>query len=217
MSACGNCGCSIPEVVNIPGLDGDQGEAGTNGINAFSLTTADITLPGGAGPVIGLSSFSTTAWMAVSQVIFISSDDTHAATFRVTSIASDTTAQLEWLDYPDDVGASIPSGATVSPSGQLAIAVPVSVANGGLGGASLAANTAGIPTQFVKSTFTLTGATPLTVPNAAITINSLIIISLNTVGGTVGAQPHVKTIGAGTMDVVGTAADTSVYNYMIIG
>jgi hypothetical protein len=76
-----------------------------------------------------------------------------------------------------------------------------------------------VSTLSVKNagTFTLNGATPVTVAAIAITANSQVLITLKTVGGTVGAQPHVQTITPGTgLTVVGTAADTSVYNYAII-
>lgn len=67
-------------------------------------------------------------------------------------------------------------------------------------------------------TFTANGATPVTVSNAAVTANSNIIITLKTVGGTVGAYPAIKTITASTgFTVAATASDTSVYNYAIIG
>ena len=66
-------------------------------------------------------------------------------------------------------------------------------------------------------TFTLNGATPVAVGNTSIAITDAIVISLNTVGGTVGVQPHIPTITADTgFTVVGTASDTSVYNYAII-
>jgi len=69
-----------------------------------------------------------------------------------------------------------------------------------------------------KGTFTCNGATPVTVADAKLTsITNLIVFSLNTVGGTVGAIPSVKTITAATgFTVAGTASDTSVYNYYII-
>lgn len=66
------------------------------------------------------------------------------------------------------------------------------------------------------STFTLNGATPVTVADANVAITDAITISLNTVGGTVGVQPHIATITAGTgFTVVGTASDTSIYNYSL--
>jgi len=66
-------------------------------------------------------------------------------------------------------------------------------------------------------TFTANGTTPVSVATTAIAVSDAIIISLNTVGGTVGVQPHVATITAATgFTVVCTASDTSVYNYAII-
>lgn len=67
-----------------------------------------------------------------------------------------------------------------------------------------------------NGTFTADGATPVTVANTSVAITDTIIISLNTVGGTVGVQPHVATITAATgFTVLCTASDTSIYNYVI--
>ncbi len=66
-------------------------------------------------------------------------------------------------------------------------------------------------------TFVANGATPVTVSSTAIAITDAIIISLNTIGGTVGVQPHVATITAATsFTIVATASDTSTYNWAII-
>jgi hypothetical protein len=66
-------------------------------------------------------------------------------------------------------------------------------------------------------TFVANGVTPVTVSNSSIATTDAIIISLNTVGGTVGVQPHVATITASSgFTVVCTASDTSTYNYAII-
>lgn len=68
-----------------------------------------------------------------------------------------------------------------------------------------------------SGTFTANGTSNVTVTNANVTANSLIIITLKTVGGTVGAYPAIKTITPGTgFAVAATASDTSVYNYRII-
>lgn len=68
-----------------------------------------------------------------------------------------------------------------------------------------------------SGTFTANGATAVTVANTSVTGNSVIIITLKTAGGTVGAYPAIKTITAGTgFTVAATASDTSVYNYRII-
>jgi len=66
-------------------------------------------------------------------------------------------------------------------------------------------------------TFVLNGATAVDISNTSIAVTDVIIISLNTVGGTVGVQPHIVTITAATgFSVIGTAGDTSTYNYAII-
>jgi hypothetical protein len=69
-----------------------------------------------------------------------------------------------------------------------------------------------------SGTFTCNGTTGVTVANTDVTANSGILVTLKTVGGTVGAIPSVKTITPGTgFTISGTASDTSVYNYHIIG
>ena len=66
-------------------------------------------------------------------------------------------------------------------------------------------------------TVTLNGATPVSVSNTTITVNSIVIFTLATVGGTVGAYPSIQTITASSgFTVAGTASDTSVYNYIIL-
>ena len=66
-------------------------------------------------------------------------------------------------------------------------------------------------------TFTCDGTNAVTVTNKNVTANSIIIPTLKTVGGTVGAIPAVKTITPGTgFTIAGTASDTSVYNYVLL-
>lgn len=73
-----------------------------------------------------------------------------------------------------------------------------------------------LPTM--HGTVTLNGTTPVTVANTAVTAGSVIVVTLKTIGGTVGAAPVVDTITAGTgFTIKGTASDTSIYNYRIIG
>lgn len=68
----------------------------------------------------------------------------------------------------------------------------------------------------LRGTFVLTGTTPVTVANTNVALTSIVDISLNTVGGTVGAIPTLKTITAATgFTVAGTALDTSTYNYAV--
>lgn len=67
--------------------------------------------------------------------------------------------------------------------------------------------------------FTCNGATPVTVTEPTVTANSAIIVTLKTVGGTVSPSvPYIATITVGTgFTITGTASDTSVYNYLVIG
>jgi hypothetical protein len=67
-------------------------------------------------------------------------------------------------------------------------------------------------------TFTNNGTSTVTTADTNVTAGSSITITLKTVGGTVGAIPHLLTITPGTgFATVGTASDTSVYNYEIRG
>lgn len=69
-----------------------------------------------------------------------------------------------------------------------------------------------------QGTVTLNGATPVTVANTRMTANSVVIFTLKTVGGTVSPNsPTVLTTTPGTgFTAGGTAADTSIYNYVIV-
>lgn len=68
-----------------------------------------------------------------------------------------------------------------------------------------------------SGTFVCNGASNVTINTTSIGVKSIVIISLNTVGGTVGQIPHVTTITAGTsFTVAGTASDTSTYNWAIV-
>lgn len=67
-------------------------------------------------------------------------------------------------------------------------------------------------------TFTCNGATPVTVANTNIDAGSLMMRTLKTVGGTVGAYPSLQTITVGVgFTIVCTSGDTSIYNYAIFG
>lgn len=78
------------------------------------------------------------------------------------------------------------------------------------------ATTAAISGAGPRGTFVANGVTPVTVSNTKITANSTILVTLKTVGGTVGAIPAVQTITPGTgFTIAGTASDTSTYNYQV--
>lgn len=64
---------------------------------------------------------------------------------------------------------------------------------------------------------TANGATPVVVANRYITADSVVVFTLKTVGGTVGAYPTIATITPGTgFNFVATAGDTSQYNFIVI-
>jgi hypothetical protein len=66
-------------------------------------------------------------------------------------------------------------------------------------------------------TFVCNGASGVTVADVNVAITDIVLVSLNTVGGTVGAIPAVKTITAGVgFTIAGTASDTSTYNYRLL-
>lgn len=66
-------------------------------------------------------------------------------------------------------------------------------------------------------TFVANGVTPVTVSNTSVAVTDAIVISLNTVGGTISIHPVILTITAGVgFTVSSAAADTSTYNYAII-
>ena len=72
--------------------------------------------------------------------------------------------------------------------------------------------------QYVRGTVTINGTSPITVAAPQVTGNSDINFTLKTVGGTVGAVPVVQTITPGVgFTVIGTAGDTSTYNFSIQG
>lgn len=99
---------------------------------------------------------------------------------------------------------------TAISNGASFLLIPPTGAGGGLPTDSFAALGFG---QFVAN-----GATAVTVADAGVTLNSIIIPSLSVVGGTVGAIPRVVTITAGTgFTINGTASDTSTYSYLRIG
>jgi len=68
-----------------------------------------------------------------------------------------------------------------------------------------------------SGTFTANGATSVVVNTPFITDNSVVVITLKTVGGTPAASPYLFAKTNGTSFTVRAAAgDTSVYNYTIM-
>ena len=116
MSTIGDCSCecATPAPVNIPGPNG------TGGVNAFTTTTAPISLNISIGTLVNISVVNG-QWAAVGEVIFIS-DGTNIAHFLVASapVFPYTTLQATYEPQTTDtnggIGVSIATGAIVTPS-----------------------------------------------------------------------------------------------------
>lgn len=232
MSSCGNCGCQIPEVVNIPGTAGDPGANGTAGVSAWTITTSIILTPASSGPVTATATLASNLWLAVGSIVWIT-DGTNFGTFQVTAVSGDGySVALTWLDYPDDSAGpiTIAAGAKVVVAGLLGFTPPLPEADGGTGfstlAAALAANVGNYPIATGQTT--LVGGT-ITISTETITASSMIFVSLITMAGTrtsfggytvtgiaIGA-PGSFDINARTVTDTALAACTDVVNYLIIG
>jgi hypothetical protein len=114
-------------------------------------------------------------------------------------------------------GAALLAGAAFAqsaPIGGLIYTSPVVVGgsfnyNGGPQSSAVRAN---------GGTFTANSTTAVTVTNANVTANSVILFGMNTAAGTPAAAPYVTTVTPGTgFTVKAGSGDTSVYNYIILG
>lgn len=99
-----------------------------------------------------------------------------------------------------------------------ALATALSVAQGGTGSTTVAGALAalGLPTQFKTGTFTANGTTAVVVANAFVTANSTIVWTYKS-----GTAPTValvvSAISAGvSFSIKSTAADSALYNYVVI-
>lgn len=168
--------CNTVEVSQVPGPTGSGGAAGSNGINAYSITTASFVLPAANGTVTVLVGSS--LWMAIGEPIYIN-DGTNQANFKVVSFPGPTSVLLQWLNYPGDAvtGTTIASNATVTPTGQQGPALANTFANGlttgttkataqsglGLGQDAVISSGAGL-TQAITAVAGQVGAIAVTIP-----------------------------------------------------
>ena len=73
------------------------------------------------------------------------------------------------------------------------------------------------PSNPITGTFIANGTTAVTIAALGVTLNSVIVSSVNTPGGTVGNTPQVGTITPGvSFTVIASALDTSTYTVAII-
>jgi hypothetical protein len=109
-----------------------NGADGAPGVNAFTFTTANFTVPAiNSNVTIAVAN---TSWMALGQNLFIS-DGTTQGNFQVVTVLSSTSVIVKFLGYPGDgaPGAAVVSGATVSPAGLKGAAAPTATSAFGNG------------------------------------------------------------------------------------
>jgi hypothetical protein len=183
--------CPTSQTVNIPGAPGASitGDAGINGINAFSFLTTDFTTPPDTVTPITIS-VSSSLWMVVGGTILIGQGaglvltNPGPGTFTITAVPTPSTVTVTYNDAPGDIGFSQPisAGAVVSAVGISSVTLPVSIVNGGTGAINkAAAQTAlGLGQSAVSSSNTgLTQAI-----NAAVAQVGTIDVLLTGAGGT---------------------------------
>lgn len=106
-----NCG-TVRLIPGPQGPPGTPGTPGTDGVSAFTVTTADFTMPAALGTVV--VAVADSSWMAVGEPLFVLG----AGTFQVTATAAQSVT-LANLGYGENItpGTVIASGAQVTPSG----------------------------------------------------------------------------------------------------
>lgn len=130
LSACNPCCAPVVPAVNVPG------SAGIQGPGAFTLTTADFVIPA-IGSTVTVNVVSS-IWIVVGQRLVVGQGSGAAlvgpgpGTFQVTAIPSTTSVTLQFLGYQTDAatGATISSGAVVSPAGAQVFSLINAIATG---------------------------------------------------------------------------------------
>lgn len=116
-NTCNPC-CDDQVVENIPGPQGnagDDGANGTDGQNAFTLTTAQFIMPDDDPAADVTVDVENSDWMSPTQVLYIQG----AGYMEVQSIPDSTSVILQNLGYPGNtaVGNPVTSAKKVSPAG----------------------------------------------------------------------------------------------------
>ena len=124
-STCCNT-CDPSTVVEVPGVQGDDGADGSAGVNAFTVTVTTTWNVPVVGSNTASLAFGSTLWMVIGQYIYVQG----AGIFTVISKADGTHAVLQYVNYTGNTatGNPIVAGAQVSPSGSQA--PPATVAAG---------------------------------------------------------------------------------------
>ena len=111
-----NLGCGGCDEITLP-----LGQDGTDGKNAFTITTSSFTQPAvGSTVTINVSNIGqyTNAWASVGQVIYITDASGNGGWYSVDSKSGETSITINNLYATNTAaGLTINSGASVSPSG----------------------------------------------------------------------------------------------------
>lgn len=138
---------------------------GTNGVNAFTVTTADFVVPA-IGATVAIT-VGNSSWITIGQNVFVED----AGYFEVTAKSDSTHFTGQYLDVADNTHATenIVAGAGVSPSGA-DLANPLTVSRGGTGatGVQTALNNLGVGTTPLS---VYAGGTAYSFTNAAALLN----------------------------------------------
>lgn len=193
--------------------------AGANG--GTPVATALATVGAGTITAAGIVGKITTRSGAQSNAAFTDTTDTAAHIVAAIPNAYVGQSFLYFVQNTTDAAETISAGSGVTVSGISVVpaksTVMFLVTLTSLTAVAMVGLFQSLPTVPNGTYTAVTGGTPVNVADTRVTANSVIIFTLKTVGGTVGATPHVVTITPGTgFTVSGTASDTSVYNYLIL-
>ena len=133
--------------------------AGAQGINAFAVTTAAFVIPAALANVT-VAVFQS-QMLAVGENVF-ASDGTHFGNFKVVSLPTTSSVQLEWLNFTGDsaTGSTIAAGALIVP----ALVNPVPVAAGGTGSSTAAGARTNLGAAASGANGDITSLTGITTP-----------------------------------------------------
>lgn len=143
--------CAVPTTTDIPGIQGNPGTDGDDGISAYAILGGAgllaIPLDGANTPSLTFSGpgVAPTSWMVIGQYVILGEGSAALAnpgpyTFQVASIDSPVAATLTRRAAANDgVSASVDVGAILSPVGApavLAAALPTAITDNSTGTAS---------------------------------------------------------------------------------
>lgn len=199
-SICAPC-CVTPLSVNVPGVPGVDGVDGTNGVNAFTLTTADYTIPA-VGATLTVNVGNST-WMVVGEEVIVQIGAGTFAHFQVTALPSAVQATLMFLGEPGDQPPTTAflTGAKISPSGVRG------------GGATYFVQTGVdlLATAFMDTIEVVVTGKTVTLPSASGIKGKIYRIKMGVLG-----SATIATTGGETIDDVATKTLVGQYDFIVV-